>query len=863
MPAWRSGLALLTLSRVLAAQSYSPPAGDRPAIRRSGTSILPGGRVISPMGEEYATGPGPFGIAISPSGKIAATANGGPWRYGITILERGKQRWDVRQLAARSLDALDQFGPTDWKSVSTGLVFAGEHSLYVAEGNSGRISQFDASDERRHVIDLNQGGYRDSYTGDLAFDGERNILYAVDQANARVAVIDGKTRQLLTSVKVGRLPFAMALSPDRQKLYVTNVGLLEYGAIAGADPNDPRASGLAFPAFGFPSAEAAAGAERPTTRGLVKVPGLGDPQAPEANSLCAIDVSNPAAAKVEAFVRTGASPSGVTSTADRVFVSNAGSDSITAIDAKSNRVLEEIPIRIPGLEQLRGVLPIGLAYQEKSGWLLVAEAGINAVGVIDVAGRRVLGHLPASWYPTRVAIDRDTVFVTSAKGHGQGPSAPVGPRGMLAPSQRLLGSVAIFPMPEADQLAAHTAFVMQSNGFQGRPAAAGSKFPPEVRHVVLIVKEGRSYDDLLGDIAAASNGAALGAPDLAHLGTSGFVDGRHVRMSLREANVTPNHHAIAKQWAFSDNFYADGDGSIDGHHWLVGAYPNAWTESSVQAALGELKDFRLGAAPGRLAFAGTAASVQPEDEPEAGMLWQQLARHGISFHNFGEGLELAGVSEGAAMPPLGSRYLTNMPMPEALYRNTSREYPGFNIHISDQFRVSQFIREVDEKFVKGGAELPQFLYVYLPGDYSGPPRPDDGYPYEESFVADNDYAVGRILEYLSGTKWWDATAVFVTEADAQSGVDHVDAHRTILLCAGPWVKKNYVSHTNTSFPGLLKTIFGLLHVPSLNLFDAAAADLGDCFATRPDPAPYHAIEVDKRIFDPSVARGGASDKISR
>ena len=202
-------------------------------------------------------------------------------------------------------------------------------------------------------------------------------------------------------------------------------------------------------------------------------------------------------------------------------------------------------------------------------------------------------------------------------------------------------------------------------------------------------------------------------------------------------------------------------------------------------------------------------------------------------------------------------------MPEELYRNTSREYPGFNIHISDQSRASQLIREVDEKYVKGGVDLPQFLSIYLPGDYSGPPRPEEGYPYEESFVADNDYAVGRILEYLSGTKWWDSTAVFITEADANAGVDHVDAHRTILLCAGPWVKRNYVSHTNTSFPGLWKTIFGLLHVPSLNLFDAVAADLSDCFASRPDKTPFHVVALDKRIFDPSAATGESLNKVSR
>jgi YVTN family beta-propeller protein len=849
VPAWRSGLALLTLSRVLASQTYSPPAGDRPAIRRATSSILPGGRVISQLGDEYATGPGPFGLALSPSGKIAATANGGPWRYGITVLEHGKQRWDTRQLAARSMDALDQFGPTDWRGVSTGIAFSGEHNLYVSEGNSGRISLFDSSDERRRVIDLNQGGYRDSYSGDLAFDAERNILYAVDQANCRVAVIDGKTRQILASVRVGRLPFAMTLSPDRQKLYVTNVGLLEYHPLPGADANDPRASGLPFPAFGFPSPEAVAGVERTTSRGTVKVPGTGDPHAPEANSLAVIDVATPASAKVEVFVPTGGSPSGVVATADRVFVSNAASDSVTVIDAKDNRVLDQIPLRIAGLEGLRGIIPLGMAYHEKSGWLLVAEAGINAVGVIDVAAKRLIGHLPASWYPTRVALDHDTVLVANAKGHGMGPNAPGGPRGMLLPSQRLQGSVSIFNLPAVEELAAHTEFVMQANGLRPHPPGT-SKLPGDVRHVVLIVKEGRSYDDILGDIPSASNGPAMGSAELAHLGTSGFVDGRHVRMSLRDANITPNHHAIARQWSFSDNFYSDGDASLDGHHWIVGAYPNAWTQSSIAAALGELKDFRLGS-PGRLAFAGTASSVQPEDQPEGGSLWHHLAAHNVSFYNFGEGFELAGVTEGTGMPPLGARFLTNTPMPEPLYRNTSRDYPGYNIHTSDQFRASQFIREIDEKYVKTGAELPQFLYIYLPGDYSGPARPADGYPYEESFVADNDYALGRILEYLSGTKWWNSMAVFATEAAAQGGVDHVDSHRTLLLAAGPSLKKNYVSHTNSSFPGLLKTIFGLLHIPAMNLFDATAADLADCFAAQPDPAPYHALPLDKRIFDPT------------
>src|SRR5207302_2906851 len=209
----------------------------------------------------------------------------------------------------------------------------------------------------------------------------------------------------------GRLPFALALSPDRRKLYVTNIGMFEYQVIPGADLKDARATGLPFPAFGFPSPEAAACAERATGQGPVKVPGLGDPNVREANSVCVVDVSAPAAPKIETFIRTGvpfggnshggSSPSGLVATAERVFVSNANDDSVTVINAQTNQVEGEIPIRIPGLEPLRGVLPIGMAYHEKSGWLLVAEAGVNAVAVIDTRQMKVVGHLPTGWFPTR------------------------------------------------------------------------------------------------------------------------------------------------------------------------------------------------------------------------------------------------------------------------------------------------------------------------------------------------------------------------------------------------------------------------------------------------------------------------------
>jgi hypothetical protein len=303
--------------------------------------------------------------------------------------------------------------------------------------------------------------------------------------------------------------------------------------------------------------------------------------------------------------------------------------------------------------------------------------------------------------------------------------------------------------------------------------------------------------------------------------------------------------------------------SVDGHHWLVGSYPNAWTESSLMAAYGGQKDFRLNSsAPGRRSYAQSNSSVHPEDQLEAGAIWHHLERHGISFRNYGEGFELAGVVEEAAEKPTGARYLTNVPMPDPLFRNTAPAYPQFNMNIPDQYRASALIDEMEKLYSRPGAAPPRFIYVHLPNDHMAKPRPNDGYPFSASYVADNDYALGRIMAYLTRTPWWKQMAVFITEDDAQGGVDHVDSHRTVLMVASPYAKRNYVSHVNASFPALLKTVFRLLGVPPLNLYDATAADLADCFTTAADLSPYTAIKPDPDLFIPDRAKDPADPEPS-
>lgn len=667
--------------------------------------------MIAPLGVQRVTGSSPAALALTPSGKVLVTANSDPLHPSLTVLERGST-WAARQLFTE-LQPSESGRGDGWRAVSGGLALSGEHAAFVSEGNTGRVLLIDLSTgERRRTLDLNQNGDRGAFAGRLAFDGARGILYVADSARSRVSAVDTRSRQIVASLSLGGTPTDLALSPDRRKLYV---------AVQNRTP-PADASG---------------------------------PQAPPSNALCVLDVAQPQIAKVEARVLLGVPPqsrlSGVLATAARVFVSDSARDSVTAIDAATNRIEAEIPIRIPGLDSLRGIEPMGMAYDESTGWLLVAEAGINAVGVLDTQSKRVLGHLPAGWSPTHVLFDHGDVYVANRNGMGAGPSARI--------RYGLGGSVSFYSLPAAGSLTAQTAFVLQAAGLDQHPGAA-RPLPGGIRHVVLIVKGNRSFDEVLGDVANVSNGPVMAAPDLARFGSDGLVDGGRRLLSLHHLNVTPNHHAIAAQWTFSDNFYADSGGE------------------------------------GLLA-------------PE---VFNHLAEHGVSVYQFAE---------------------------------------DFDPQVRDTDRASRLFREIGRRFGGPGVELPQLVVIRLPNDRLAPPHPAAGFPYEESYLVDNDWALGRLLEYFSGTKWWGSLAVFVTEQSGDGGVDHFDARRTILLCAGPWARHNSVSHINTSGPGLWKTIFRLLGVPSFNLFDASAADLSDCFASRPDLTPYRALAVDPRVFDPN------------
>jgi YVTN family beta-propeller protein len=866
---------LVKAGKGIGAMELAAPAGDRPTqINRSGETILPNGRLITPEGVQVTVEPHPYGIALSPDGNSLVTANTGTWPFSLSIISAlSSPAPEVQQIPH---DYPAKHSDAEPSSVYMGLAIAGDNrTVYVSEGDTGKIDVYDLQTSRLSQAIAFDGVfegkvYRHSFTGALALSPDGKQLYALDLAHFQLVAIDTHAGSIRWRIPVGRLPFAVAVSPGGERVYVSNVGTFQYSVIPGFDEKRLGETGLSFPPFasGTPAARSGTVAEGR------KIPGLGDPNVPESNSVFVLDVSG-AQPTVLARVRTGlaigaqsvggASPGGVAVGRMHVYVSNSAQDSISVLDAPENRLITTTRLEpAPGVGGLRGVLPFGLALNPDESRLYIACAGINAVAVFDTKSNSVLGYIPTGWFPARVAVspDGNTLYVANSKGYGAGPNGGAnfrrGPEGDYI-GDITKGSVSIIPMPADAALAGLTEKVIRNNGFapigerklrpKGAPIPSGGAPSSRIRHVVLIVKENRTFDEVFGDIPTIGGQEVSGDPGLARWGVDAEVYEKD-EPALDHVRVTPNHHALAERFGLSDNFYVDSDVSFDGHHWLVDSYPTEWVESIWPPEYGGRAHFYYeNDAPGRFLLGGDS-SLHPEDYLEAGSLWDHLARHHVSFRNYGEGLT-GEIDEG--YEPTGLRLGVNAPVPGPLLDNTSRTYPMFNTSIPDQYRFEQFKKEFEERYVKGKMPLPQFIYIWLPNDHTATPRPADGYTYRASYVADNDLALGKFIELFSHSKFWPQMAIFITEDDAQNGHDHVDAHRSVLLTVSPYSRQG-VSHTHTSMLSILKTTELILGIPPLNQYDAAASDLADCFSEIPDFAPYAVLPSDTRIFDPAKAR---------
>ena len=860
----------------------SAPGGDEiTKIDKKGKTVIPNGRYITPAGKSILTAPHPYGLTLSPNGNIAVTANSGTNPLSITILKNILSQHPVVQQIPP--------GPsTDagvLASVFMGLAISPDNqTVYVAGGQENKIYLFDVdSGAKKDSIDCAFSAdaidYSHGYIGDLQLSKDGKTLYAVDQIGFRMIIVDTETRTLKHSVPVGRYPFGICLSPNEKKVYVANVGMFEYAFIKDGNSGEALIKPINYPAFAYGSEEMKSGIENDT----ISIPGLGDLNAIEAFSVFAIDIEDALEPKVVAKIKTGhlvgalvegipavggSSPNSIVATDDYVFVSNGTNDNISVISMEQDTVVNTIYLKPDDrVKQFRGVIPFGLAISPDQKRLYVAESGINAIGVINISDLTVIGHIPTGWFPAKVEVSNDgqKLIIANAKGYGSGPNGgadfELGAEGSYIGSL-MKGTVQVVDIPDDQQLAEMTQQVI-SNNFQFTkaddavyksrknnplPLFPGEKESP-IKHIVFIAKENRTYDEVFGQIIKGD-----GDPTIARYGrVTGFTN-RDKTDSVLGTTVMPNHLALARQFGLADNFYVDADVSADGHRWLVNTYPNEWCETSTAASYGGNRNFKEDSkAPGVFAMNGSAGAIYPEDYNEAGSMWDHLERHGVDFYNFGFSIMFEPALYKAEYKYTGIHQYVNYPMPQPLFERTSKKYPTYNMAIPDQFRIDQFIKEFDEKWMNGQEEMPAFTTVIIPNDHGAGERPEAGYPFRESYMADNDLALGRIVEYLSSTPYWENMLIVITEDDAQNGVDHIDAHRSILMLVSPWVKRDYVSHTHYSFGSLFKSFWNVLELPYLNQYDAGATDLSDFFTDTPNYAPYYALEVNSRIFDPQKA----------
>ncbi|MBT3747660.1 MAG: hypothetical protein HOG34_01655, partial [Bacteroidetes bacterium] len=582
------------------------PASDQYThMDTNGMTVIPNGRLVQPAGKTYRIAPHPFGLVLSSDGSIAITANSGTNPLSISILK------DILTGDPDIFQIPDS--PTTDKgvlaSVFMGIAISPDNqTIYAAGGKANRIYMFDVDTrESKGYIDcaaeINGKDYTHGYLGDLTINELGNRLYVVDQINFLMLEIDLVSKEVLHRTSTGRYPFGICLSPDENRVYVANVGMFEYSRFASLNPDSISATSIDYPAFAYNSKEARDGIYTDS----LNIPGLGDPNAPESFSVWTIDLKASGGPSVVAKTKTGtligemvedipavggASPNSIAATDEYVFVSNGSNDNISVIDPKLDTVVATIQLPLDSrVDRFRGMIPFGLAVSPDQKRLYVAEAGINAIGVIDIPELKLIGHIPAGWFPSKLAVTPDGrhIVVTNAKGFGSGPNGgeafEAGPYGSYIGSL-MRGSVSVIPVPSDRQLKEYSKDVERNNytftdvnsaDFDWRkdnpiPLYGGEKESP-IKYVVFVSKENRTYDEVFGQVPGGK-----GDPTIARYGLHQKIDNPNGD-SHEDVAVMPNHLALASQFGIGDNFYVDSDVSADGHRWLANTYPNEWVEA--------------------------------------------------------------------------------------------------------------------------------------------------------------------------------------------------------------------------------------------------------------------------------------------
>ncbi|MGD0362636.1 MAG: alkaline phosphatase family protein [Bryobacteraceae bacterium] len=705
------------------------------------TGFLSTGLRLDPAGEAIELGSMPLAMALAPGGERAAVVLSG-WR------EQGLQIVDLK--TRRALQTLPQ------EAAFFGIAFSSNGSeIYVSGGNADAIYCYAWKDgaatlDRRIALAEHKAGAPGTrYPAGMAVSRRGNYLYVAENVSDTLAVVDPATSRVVARFPTDHYPYAVEAAANG-KVYVSAWGA---GTISIFQT---RGDGTLQPA---------------------------------------------------GKVRVGPRPSALLSNASgsRLFVALAASDRVAVLDTGKMKVVRYLSDAAPAGPS-EGSTPNALALSQDESKLFAAEADNNAIAVLDFSGNRAEpARIPTDWYPTAVLNTGERLLVLCGKGHGShaNPDGPTPGEGIARPLGYDLGQLngTLRDLPShltPEDLASYSRRVAAANNWTERRL---TKTYPPFKHVVYIIKENRTYDQVLGDLKEGD-----GDKNLVFFGRA----------------ISPNHHALAERFGIFDRFFTNAEVSSQGHIWSTAAYVTDFGEKVIPSAY---SDRRQG------------VDGEEIDEPLNGFLWSLARKKGIGFRDYGE------MMKGEGWPVTQKE----------LGANVSPTYPPFDLKIADQVRADAWIAELN-KFASAG-KMPELEVMHLPSDHTAGGRA--GYPTPRAYMADNDLALGRIVEALSKSPFWRDTAVFVLEDDSQAGPDHVDCHRSVFFAISAYNRPGTI-HRFINTTDVVAAIEDILGLSRLSKYDYFSRSLADIFSATPDLSPWTAMPAQFDMQEMNAAKTTAA-----
>jgi DNA-binding beta-propeller fold protein YncE len=786
------------------ASNHAEDAVKWPGLAPDGSMQLPNQWSLRPAGSHVEVGDFPVNIATSPDGNFAVLLHAGHGQNELVAVDLAE-----RKITSRA----------DVSEAFYGLAFAKDGRGVFCSGASG---------EEVFKFSFKDGMLSDGGTMPLRNARQRGVP-------AGVALDDDGRTLFAANLWAGTVTRVNLVDKSVHDILIVAPKTLEVNAAAGAEDEDTAAATKRAKAARlsenvdavFPYA-----CVDDSRRNRLYVSEWGK---------AAVAVIDLKTEKVVGRWATGEHPCEMVLRRDGkfLFVANANDNTVSVIETGKGRAVETIWATLFP-KSPRGATPNSLALAPDQKTLFVANANINAIGVFDVGipGRsHTLGFIPSGWYPTSVRVTPDGRKLLVANGKGNIAKAnPLGPQPVQGKSTeqyigRLFrGTLGIIDLPSAKgfplQMADWTAQVLRCTPLRedagvvmdrppGNPIPSRVGDSSPIKHCIYIIKENRTYDQVFGDMPEGN-----GDPTLC----------------LFPEKVTPNIHKLVREFVLLDNFYAESEVSADGHEWSMAAYATDFVEKTWPLNYGHKKS----------KFPYPSEGVFPVATPASGYIWDRAREAGVSYRSYGEFVQNASTTNQSATTHL-----------KALQGHFDPWFMSFDMDYPDDLRANRFISEL-HRFERDG-EMPRLQILRLPNDHThGVTR---GKLTPTAYVAENDAALGKVVEAVTRSKFWATTSIFVVEDDAQNGPDHVDAHRTEALVISPYSRKRGVDSTMYSTSSMLRTMELILGLQPMTQFDAAAAPMFNCFSAAVDTTPFLALpaNVDLRATN-SVASWGSQIK---